>query len=253
MKKLKLKYCSGCDKEHSIDCFGKEKNKTDGLRHACKKCTNAATKLWCKNNTEKAKASNRKSNRKYRENNTEKEKVSNRKSSKKYRENNSEKIKAYKKEYRKNNPKKVKAMNKKSNKKYRENNLEKEKVRHKKYYEDNKEKIYNYVNNRYKNDIQFKLTRILRRRLWSAIQGNFKSGSAVRDLGCSIEFLKEHLEKQFQEDMTWDNHGLHGWHVDHIKPLTSFDLTDREQLLEACHYTNLQPLWAKDNISKGNR
>jgi hypothetical protein len=48
--------------------------------------------------------------------------------------------------------------------------------------------------------------------------------------------------------MTWDNWTTDGWHIDHIKPLaSSFDLTDRKQFLEACHYTNLQPLWAKDN------
>jgi len=53
--------------------------------------------------------------------------------------------------------------------------------------------------------------------------------------------------------MTWDNWTLDGWHIDHIKPLASFDLTDRKQLLEACHYTNLQPLWAKDNLTKNDK
>ena len=76
-------------------------------------------------------------------------------------------------------------------------------------------------------------------------------GSAVRDLGCSVEELKRHLEKQFQPKMNWENYGLYGWHIDHIKPLVNFDLTNREQFLEACHYTNLQPLWAEDNLSKG--
>jgi hypothetical protein len=52
--------------------------------------------------------------------------------------------------------------------------------------------------------------------------------------------------------MSWDNWGTHGWHIDHIIPLSSFDLTDREQFLKACHYTNLQPLWAADNIRKSD-
>jgi len=91
----------------------------------------------------------------------------------------------------------------------------------------------------------------LRTRLNSAIRGSQKSGSAVDDLGCSIENLKLYLESKFQEGMTWDNRGKHGWHIDHIKPLSSFDLTDREQFLKAVNYTNLQPLWAKDNLTKG--
>ena len=91
----------------------------------------------------------------------------------------------------------------------------------------------------------------LRSRLNSAIRGGQKSGSAVDDLGCSIENLKLYLESKFQEGMTWDNRGKHGWHIDHIKPLSSFDLTDREQFLKAVNYTNLQPLWAKDNLTKG--
>lgn len=102
-----------------------------------------------------------------------------------------------------------------------------------------------------KSDPHFKLRLYLRNRLRLALQGNAKRGSAVRLLGCTVEELKLHLEKQFQPGMAWDNHGLHGWHIDHIKPLIKFDLTDPQQLAEACHFTNLQPLWAKENLSKG--
>ena len=70
-------------------------------------------------------------------------------------------------------------------------------------------------------------------------------------IGCSIDHLITHLEKQFKTGMTWDNYGQ--WHVDHIKPLTSFNLDEPEQQRCACHYTNLQPLWADENKSKGNR
>lgn len=77
----------------------------------------------------------------------------------------------------------------------------------------------------------------------------YRNGSAVRDLGCSIPEFKTYIENKFVDGMSWDNHGE--WHLDHIKPLASFDLTDRSQLLIACHYTNYQPLWAIDNLKKG--
>lgn len=111
---------------------------------------------------------------------------------------------------------------------------------------------------RYANDPQFRLGLTLRNRLNNALRRVLgdKGGSAIRDLGCSVEELIKHLEYLMEEGMTWDNHGpWHEtemrWHIDHIKPLASFDLTDREQFLKACHYTNLQPMWARKNLSKG--
>ena len=61
-----------------------------------------------------------------------------------------------------------------------------------------------------------------------------------------------HLEAQFKPGMTWDNYGLKGWHVDHIRPCASFDLRDPEQQRRCFHYTNLQPLWAEENLKKGS-
>ena len=72
-------------------------------------------------------------------------------------------------------------------------------------------------------------------------------------LGCSGDECRKYLEAKWLPGMSWDNWSLHGWHIDHVKPLSSFDLSDRVQLLEACHYTNLQPLWAKDNLRKGSK
>lgn len=71
--------------------------------------------------------------------------------------------------------------------------------------------------------------------------------------GCTIEELKNYIGSQFQEGMNWENYGLYGWHIDHKKTIASFDLTNREQFLEACHYSNLQPLWANDNLKKSNK
>lgn len=77
-----------------------------------------------------------------------------------------------------------------------------------------------------------------------------KRKSSFKLLGCSLEELKKHLESQFTEGMSWDNYGRDGWHIDHIKPLASFDLTKNDDISKACHYTNLQPLWAEDNLRK---
>lgn len=110
-----------------------------------------------------------------------------------------------------------------------------------------------YRKNKYSNDINFKLAMILRARLTGALKGKLKIGSAVRDLGCSMSAFIAYIESQFHPGMSWDNYGYYGWHIDHIIPLSSFDLSDPEQLKKACHYTNLQPLWAKDNFNKSDR
>ena len=93
----------------------------------------------------------------------------------------------------------------------------------------------------------------LRSRLYNAINRNYKNGSAVKDLGCSIDEFKIYLESKFSPGMTWENWSKFGWHIDHIVPLINFDLAEREQFLKACHYTNLQPLWWNENLTKVKR
>ena len=126
----------------------------------------------------------------------------------------------------------------------------------------NKERIAayqkEYGKNRMITDIQYRLSCLLRTRLYQALMGNFKSGSAVQDLGCTIPELKFYLEGQFQDGMTWENWTRvdlyeNAWNIDHKIPLAFFDLTIREQLLQAVHYTNLQPMWAKENLKKSNK
>lgn len=101
--------------------------------------------------------------------------------------------------------------------------------------------------------IQTKLIRKLRRYFEKAFHVGSKSKRAQELIGCTIVELRLHLEKQFRPGMTWDNHNYHGWHIDHIKPLAYFDLSDPEQQNQAFHYSNLQPLWAKENISKRDK
>ena len=92
-----------------------------------------------------------------------------------------------------------------------------------------------------KTDPIFKLKKNLRNRLYKAVKKNYKAGSAVADLGCSIQEFKKYISDKFKDKMSWDNYGE--WHLDHIKPLASFNLAVHEQFMEACHYTNYQPLW----------
>ena len=100
---------------------------------------------------------------------------------------------------------------------------------------------------------QFKLKQNLRNRIKNALKWGSKGGSAVTDLGLSISEYKIYLQCKFVEGMSWENYGRGQgkWTIDHIVPLSSFDLTDRDQFLKACHYTNTQPMWYVDNISKG--
>lgn len=135
-------------------------------------------------------------------------------------------------------------------KQYRYDNPKKHEEYAKKHYYNNRAAIIAKDIDRVRHCIDRKLSCYLRNRLYCALKKNYKSGSAVRDLGCSIEELKKYLEAQFQPGMTWDNWGKYGWHIDHIEPLCKFDLTDSEQLKKACHYTNLRPLWAEDNLRK---
>ena len=116
---------------------------------------------------------------------------------------------------------------------------------------ESKNQISNSLYMRYgSNPTNRKIARNLRSRLNKAISGNFKSGSAVKELGCSIEEFKLHIESLWIDGMNWDNYGKNGWQIDHIKPLCKINLSDPQEFKAACHYSNLQPLWFKDNLEK---
>ena len=126
---------------------------------------------------------------------------------------------------------------------------------HKEYYQQNREqniqRQIEYNKQRYNSDPNYRIKRCLGARLRKALNGKCKSASTLELLGCTVEFLREHLQYQFQEGMSWDNYSFDVWHIDHIRPCASFDLTDPEQQKQCFHYTNLQPLWAFENMSKG--
>lgn len=276
--------CKKCKHSKPQDAFYKSKAHKGGFNLQCRDCCRKKHKVWREANKEtvREKCSEwrkanpdkaRDSSRKYILANPEKAKA--RRDA--YSINNKDKLSAYNSQWQKDNPDKVaaksKAWRKNNQDKVKEHckanyakNKEKLRAREKAYRDLNREKInssrrekrkndpekcYSRSNERYKTDPEFRLVRLLRNRLGSVIRNKRKSGSAVALLGCSTQDVIQYLESKFQVGMTWENWGE--WHIDHKKPLASFNLEDETELAEACHYTNLQPLWAIDNIKKSNK
>jgi len=166
-----------------------------------------------------------------------------------YRENKDDpayqaKIKEYQKKTRAN-PK-----SKEREKAYRERNRERINAQNRK----NKQKeSYKQKEKEYRSSPQRRLAGNLRSRLRNVIKGKTKSGSSVKDLGCSLDFFLNYIESKWEDGMSWDNYGKgpKNWSLDHITPLSYFNLEDREQFLIANHFTNLQPMWHSENLRKG--
>lgn len=137
----------------------------------------------------------------------------------------------------------------KNTKRLRKLNPERAKISNNNFYYRHKKEI---LENR-KNDINYVIMNKQRGRVAHAVkhQGTIKVDKTIKLIGCSIDELKKYLEKQFKPGMTWKNYGIYGWHIDHIIPCCIFNLVEEEQQRICFHYTNLQPLWAKDNLTKG--
>lgn len=159
--------------------------------------------------------------------------------------------KAYYLEYYKKNADKIKA---KARLLYAENpSITRERQR--KWRAENREHVRRknaeYIKQRRKSDPKFALTLAIRKRTHNFMRQKRAQGSVTKALGCSWQELCQYIESKFQPGMTWSNRKE--WHIDHIKPLSSFDLTNQDEFNKAVHYTNLQPLWAVDNLRKSNR
>lgn len=214
-----LRICSKCNHEKSIDEFRIRNKKTGTRRTECKTCLSAYNKQLRLNNLERYK---------------EKDKL--------YHEANKEHRNAKCREYR-------------------ENNYEKCIQAEKNYYINNRaqilerKKVYHYLN---KDVPEYKIKRNLRIRMWSVLNENIKTGSAVDDMGCSVEFLLDWFEFVFHNyklkgiEINWENSG-ECWDIDHVIPLSRFDLTDRYTFLVAAHWTNLFPLPKTINRRKYNK
>jgi hypothetical protein len=215
-------------------------------------------KIYTHNNKEKKKeydTNYRKKNAEKVKNNRHKYYKKNKDKIKEYSIENKENKKIYMKIYRENNKLKIKENKKEYDKKYSLENKEKLKEKSINYYQNNKEKvkekIRKYEKNRKKTDPLFKLTCNIRTSIGHAIkkQGYTKKSKTYQILGCTFEEFKQHLERQFALGMTWHNQGE--WHLDHIYPVSL--AKDEQELIKLNHYTNFQPLWAKDNLEKHNK
>lgn len=140
------------------------------------------------------------------------------------------------------------------NKLWAKNNIEKKRALWRAYYYRNSKKLnqkkIKYRNNLYANNSYFKLYTCIRTRINRVIKNNIKCKKTIELLGIDIKGLWKYLKSKFKVGMTIKNHGK-VWHIDHIIPIASFDLRDPKQQAKCFHYTNLQPLWAHENLSKG--
>lgn len=170
----------------------------------------------------------------------------------KWKEDNKEHHKLQQKDYYSNNKDKIKI----KKQIYASKNKDKLSAYHRKYYKENKyarDRRNRYEYERMRKDPSYRMKKMLRGRCQNAIrnQSGNKAYKTQELLGCNMKYFMEYIEKKFLPDMFWGNYGE--WHIDHIIPCASFDLTNPEDQKKCFHYTNLQPLWATDNLSKGKK
>jgi hypothetical protein len=217
IEEITYKTCSKCGEEKPLttEYFAKDKKNKSGLSYRCKLCANIHAKEYRENNLEKAKSSNLLSQKLNRKKRTEQQR--------RWRQNNKEKSLQYSKKYQSKNLNKMK--------KYRNE----------------------YVKNRYKTDIFYRINVLLRGSLFRALDK--KDFNTIKYIGCDIKTFIKHIESQFTEGMTWENQGRQentmGWELDHITPISTAQT--KEDIFKLYHYTNFQPLWKEDNLRKSNK
>lgn len=217
-----LKRCSKCKDWKPVGEYYKEKAKWDGFKSACKMCGKICMVEYYKKNKVKLAAKAREYNKK-----------------------NKERVAARNREYREKNKEKLKAKMRKS---YRKN-----KIKRREYIEKNKEKIKDQRNKRLrqrrKEDPLYRMSMNIRTNLRYTLRKakEKKQNRTFKYVGCTPEFLLARLQRQCKE------RGLNEYEVDHMMPVSSFDLRDPEQLRRAWHHSNLQALDPKDNLAKSNK
>lgn len=136
-------------------------------------------------------------------------------------------------------------------KEWNKNHVEERREYKENYSKNNRNKINEYRKNKSKTDINFRISDNLRSRLRQALKKNNKSKNTFLLIGCDVSFLKNYLESNFTSGMSWANYGK--WHIDHIRPCASFNMSSVSEQRKCFNYKNLQPLWAKDNLIKHDK
>jgi hypothetical protein len=235
-----MKTCCECKEQKHFEHFNKDKSRKYGIHAICKSCAKEYKARWYKDNIDKIKLRRKINANKIKE------------YDKQYYKVNTDIRKQRSKEYAKNNPDKIKE--------YRKTNAISIAMRNKNYRAKNTTKIRQYkkeyVKKRRKTDTLYKFSENIRSLLINSFKRNKtknykKQIKSEQLLCCTIPKLRDHIEKQFQPGMTWGNHGRYGWHIDHVIPLSS--AMSQSEIERLCHYTNLQPLWAKDNLEKSDK
>jgi len=254
------KECNKCKVYKPYSEFNKSVASKDGYVYSCKECRKEYYKQnrekmierereYYKQNKERIAQRHKEYYQRNKDKIAEKDRI--------YRENNKDKIAEYKKRWRRDNKEK----NTQRHKEYYQQNKERITQRHKEYYQQNKQKTIEknaeYQKERYQNDPAYRLRKLVSVVVRDALNNNngSKEGNSTWDaLPYTPQQLREHLEAQFEEGMTWDNYGHDGWHVDHIYPqsLLPYESMDDDNFRLAWDLRNLRPLWAAENISKGN-
>ena len=241
--------------------FSKHKGCRYGVRNLCKNCQREQSNSWRAKNKERIS----RVNAEYFKNNQEKVLEANRSwyrannesvlaRTKKYKEDNAEFYKQYYLQYGKDNKEKIKQ----KSKQHYENNKEKITQKNKKWKKENREKYREYIR---KNQRERRLNPANRVNaavsvgIYHSLKKNKKGRGWESLVGYKLADLMSHLESQFSPGMTWDNYGFWGWHIDHIRPISSFNIKSNScsEFKKCWALENLQPLWRRENISKGNR
>lgn len=217
-----FKICSKCKIKKNKKKFNKDKSKKDGLYPSCTICKYKTDTKWRNNNKEKKKIIDRN-----------------------YYDKNKDKIKKRSKKWYLDNIEHVKEVKRK----YNCNNFEKMKNVKIKWRNNNKEKMKQYFKDYFLNNINQRIRKNYGTRLRQSIK---KEKNTIHYCYCELNYLIKWLEYQFDKNMNWNNYGEY-WHIDHVKPVSSFNFENNNEIIECFKWTNLQPLEKIENIKKYNK